>query len=77
MIEPLHGVTRDTAGSLPEGEHRPATPPAAPPLPSRRATPPAGPDLGDHRYAALAAWSASAGTITMALSRRGTGSRTP
>jgi hypothetical protein len=47
------------------------------PLPSRPATPPAGPDLRDHRYAALAAWSASAETITMAAVEAGPGSAYP
>ncbi|MFC4064814.1 hypothetical protein [Actinoplanes subglobosus] len=62
MIEPPHGVTRSTA--------YPRTSPYADPLPARPATAPAGqpagPDFGDQRYAALAAWSASAETITMA-----------
>lgn len=85
MIEPLHGVTRDTAGpGRPADAPRsaPADTPrtssyVAGPLPSRPATPPAGPDLRDHRYAALAAWSASAETITMAAVEVGPGSAYP
>lgn len=100
MIEPLHGVTRDTAGSgQPAGQPRATsrnTPWAssyvapgqssgaspvpsyhAGPLPTRQAVPPTGPDLQDQRYAALAAWSASAETITMAAVEAGPGSAYP
>ncbi|BEL12457.1 hypothetical protein Q0Z83_106480 [Actinoplanes sichuanensis] len=109
MIEPLHGVTRDTAGpGQPAGHPRatfgntprtssyvasrgpsfgaahgpssgasPFSSHVAGPLPSRQAAPPAGPDVQDQRYAALAAWSASAETITMAAVEAGPGSAYP
>jgi hypothetical protein len=70
VIEPPHGVTRYTAAQPPTEELAGAFAP----LPNRRSAiaddlgdePRVAPDVMGHRYEALAAWSESAATMTMA-----------